>query len=286
MAQPGRFRIPKMLEVALLYTLIYMFVKFGVTKLSVPLPSSVLMTYMAITLICLFLYTSSREDYWQDFLRPILSILRGESRLEKVSRMGVFAALPALVGYGLFNAMLPKFEAPFEIRVVHPSPPANVRVHGNLFNLQTAQNPFRTDDGKYAAGLEKKYGDPQFAADMWLKDEKDIPPYLRAVKAGGIVFFKNCFICHGDGLDGRGMFAEAFNPIPANFQDAGTISQLQETFVLWRVSKGGPGLPRESTPWSSAMPIWENMLTMDQIWQAIAFEYWYTGFFPRTWEGL
>ena len=80
------------------------------------------------------------------------------------------------------------------------------------------------------------------------------------------------------------MFSHVFNPTPANFIDPGTIAMLQESFLFWRVAKGGPGLPNESTPWSSAMPPWEEHLTTDEIWKVILFEYWYTGWHPRTFD--
>ena len=85
--------------------------------------------------------------------------------------------------------------------------------------------------------------------------------YIKHVREGGEIFFQNCHFCHGDNLNGRGLWAFAFNPIPANFTDAGTIAQLQETFVFWRVAKGGIGLPGEGFPWASVMPPWEQHLT-------------------------
>ena len=63
-------------------------------------------------------------------------------------------------------------------------------------------------------------------------------------------------------MNGRGLHAFAFNPIPANFTDPGTIAQLQETFIFWRVAKGGIGLPNEGFPWASVMPPWEQHLTV------------------------
>ena len=54
---------------------------------------------------------------------------------------------------------------------------------------------------------------------------------------------KTAFFCHGDNLDGAGHFAHGFNPPPANFQDPGIIPNFRETFLFWRISKGGPGLP-------------------------------------------
>ena len=108
--------------------------------------------------------------------------------------------------------------------------------------------------------------------------------YLKYVREGGEIFFQNCHFCHGDNLNGRGLHAFAFNPIPANFTDPGTIAQLQETFIFWRVSKGGIGLPNEGFPWASVMPPWEQHLTVDEIWKVILFEYWHTGYYPRTWD--
>jgi len=85
-------------------------------------------------------------------------------------------------------------------------------------------------------------------------------------------------------LEGRGHFAHGFNPPPANFQDPGTIAMLQEAFLFWRIAKGGPGLPKESTPWNSVMPAWEDRLTEEQTWQVIMYLYDATGQHPRRWE--
>ena len=54
--------------------------------------------------------------------------------------------------------------------------------------------------------------------------------------------------------------------------------------MFWRIAKGGPGLPKEGAPWNSAMPVWEDMLTAEEIWAVIIFLYEQTGFSPRTWE--
>ena len=101
---------------------------------------------------------------------------------------------------------------------------------------------------------------------------------------GGEIYIRNCMYCHGDNLDGKGHFAPGFNPPPANFQDPGTIAMLQEAYLFWRIAKGGPGLPKESTPWNSVMPPWEDRLTEEQIWQVIIYLYEATGQQPRRWE--
>ena len=72
-------------------------------------------------------------------------------------------------------------------------------------------------------------------------------------------------------------------PAPLPFNDSGTIPQLTESFVFWRIAKGGPGLPKEGAPWNTAMPVWEDILTEEEIWAVIVFLYEQTGATPRTW---
>ncbi len=116
------------------------------------------------------------------------------------------------------------------------------------------------------------------------------PPNLRSIhpappsqitfrgKAITLVGLENPLRKQGD------MAAHVAAALPANFQDNGTIAQLTESFVFWRIAKGGPGLPREGTPWNSAMPAWEEFLTEDEIWSVVLFLYEQTGWKPRTWE--
>ena len=113
--------------------------------------------------------------------------------------------------------------------------------------------------------------------------EKDDPELFKShAENGRRVYYQNCFYCHGDHLDGKGHFAAALNPLPANFQDPGIIPNYQESYFFWRISKGGPGLPPAGTPWNSAMPIWENILTQKEIWDVIIFLSEYTGYPYRT----
>ena len=59
---------------------------------------------------------------------------------------------------------------------------------------------------------------------------------------------------------------------------------FQETFLYWRVSKGGPGMPAEGGPWDSAMPAWENFLAEQEMWDAVMYLFEYTGYTPRAQE--
>lgn len=271
-------KIPKLLQAPIIWILAYIVMR---VFLQPPIPFSLLAIYMGIITIGIFLYVSITEPSWDEFISPIHRMLEEDTAGWKASRYTTFAVLPLIIGFAAFNNVVPKIQEPIELRVVHPAPPASITVQGTKFLLETESNPYRVgDDGEYLkVGKEGVYHGQNPWAD-------DAPKFLQNVRSGGVVFFgtAGCFFCHGDNLDGKGPFAFAFNPIPANFADPGTIAQLQETFVFWRVSKGGPGVPRESFPWASAMPPWEEHLTIDDMWQVILFEFWHTGFFPRTWD--
>lgn len=129
-------------------------------------------------------------------------------------------------------------------RIVHPAPP---------IDYVGLQNPFRKDKANF-----DKY-----------------------VEEGAELYYSNCFFCHGDNLDGNGHFAVGLTLKPANFRDVETIAAVKESFLLWRITEGGPGLPEESHFWDSAMPVWGDDLKEDQIWKIITFLYKRTGKPPK-----
>ncbi|MFQ5651076.1 MAG: c-type cytochrome [bacterium] len=236
--------------VILLVTCFIVF-KYVVTP---PLPASLVYLYMGMVLIAILAQVSIEDEKLEEFVRPLREVLVREEKAK--ARTVLFSTFPLAVAALVFSQYTVSTAPPAELRTVHPAPPAEIEFRGEKIKLVGLENPYRHDAQNY-----EKY-----------------------VEEGRTVYYQNCHFCHGDNLDGNGMFADGFNPRPANFRDAGTIAMLQESFVFWRVSKGGPGLPRVSTPWSSAMPAWETMLTKDEIWQVILFIYDATGQTPRTWE--
>lgn len=222
------------------------------------IPSSLLMMYMFFVGAGVFMVFTFTEESMNQLTAPIMALVEDPSK--KMVRNVVFLLVPAVVGYYAYSKLVPSFEAPVELRTIHPAPPASVKAFGKRYDLLTLVNPFR-------------------------KIEKEDPAkFKQLVAEGGEVYIKNCQYCHGDKLDGRGPYAEALNPVPLNFQDVGTIAQLQEAYLFWRISTGGPGLPDEATPWLSAMPVWQNFLTEEEVWKVILFLYDYTGYSPRSWE--
>ena len=225
--------------------------RFGIRP---PAPWSVLTLYMAIVLLAVLVFVSSDTDSWRGFMRPIRSTL--VDRDKHFLRLALLIVLPLLLGYYAYTQAAARPQAPPELRAVHPAPPDTIQFRGKPFNISGADNPLRKDQAKHKEHVAK----------------------------GGEIYVRNCMYCHGDNLDGRGHFAHGFNPPPANFQDPGTIAMLQEAFLFWRIAKGGPGLPKESTPWNSVMPAWEDRLTEEQVWQVIMYLYDATRQQPRRWE--
>ncbi len=238
-----------------IFIVCWVFLRFFVGGvISKPIPSSVIVMYMALISIAILVHISVEDTRFREFLRPIHETLVDDNR--RVRRLVLAVLIPLfMLGYTYSN-IAQKANPPGDPRDAHPTPPLELTYKDEV--MRDVKNPYR-------------------------HYEKDNPEVFRShVENGKRVYYDNCFYCHGDHLDGKGHFADALNPLPANFQDVGIIPILQESYLFWRVSKGGPGLPPSGTPWNSAMPIWENYLTQEEIWDVILFLSDYTGNMPRA----
>ena len=241
----------KLVQVTLVLVGTFLVFRFGLRP---PAPWSVITLYMGIVLLTLLVYVSSDGDSWRAFVAPLRALLVDDSLLP--IRVAAMIVVPLGLGYYAYSQAAAAVEAPPELRAVHPAPPASISFRGKTLDVQGLENPLR----------------------------KEATTFTTHVAEGGIIYVKNCLVCHGDHLDGAGPFAHAFNPPPANFTDPGTIAMLQEAYLFWRIAKGGPGLPKESTPWNSVMPAWEDRLGEAEIWKVILYLYDATGYQPRRWE--
>jgi len=233
----------------------FLFFKYGIPLFpgSAPVPNSVVLQYTLIALVGILIFVSENEKRWVRFKQPIRATLVDDDK--RRLRGVLLAVVPLAVGLVTFNFARPSVGATAGLRAVHPSPPSEIDFQGRTLRIQGLSNPLRV-----RGSMEEHYA------------------------TGRRIYYQNCLPCHGDLLDGQGHFADGLNPTPLAFDGAGTIDQLQESFLFWRIAKGGPGLPPEGTPWNSAMPIWEDFLTEDEIWAVIIFLYEQSGLEPRTWE--
>ncbi|MEX2572187.1 MAG: cytochrome c [Gemmatimonadota bacterium] len=246
-------------QAALVLVLAYLLFEVGIAYIppllgvsSAPVPDSVVLQYMATVLVAVLLYVSADEGRWREFKEPMQVVMTSPDK--RAARTALLIAIPVFIGVLTFLQVRPTVAAPPSLRSIHPAPPSQITFRGETIVLDGLANPLRSE-GDMAAHLE----------------------------TGKRVYYQNCMACHGDALDGNGHYADAFSPRPLEFGGS-TIAQLTESFVFWRISKGGPGLPREGAPWNSAMPAWEEMLTEDEIWAVTMFLYEQAGVSPRTWE--
>jgi hypothetical protein len=223
------------------------------TLIHPPLPSSLIYLYITLTSVALFLYISLFEEKTRDFLNPIAEFLRGGEGGTALIR---YARVAVLVLFPLLVG-----STVYSRLVPSNSPPAEQRV---VHPAPPAE----------FVGLANPY-----------------PHTPENVALGRGLYAALCMPCHGGKLDGKGAEARGFNPPPANFTDSGTIAQLQESYLFWRIKRGGVGLPVEGQPWNSVMPRWEAMPALggkpptdEMIWKIILWEYEGAGQKPRTWE--
>jgi mono/diheme cytochrome c family protein len=156
--------------------------------------------YMFFIVAGVFMVFTFTEESARELVAPIKALVEDPSR--KLVRNVVFAVVPLAAGYFTYVQTLPSFEAPVELRAIHPAPPATAKIYGKRYNLLELVNPFR-------------------------KVETEDPEGFRELVAEGAeVYIANCQYCHGDKLDGKGPYAAGLNPVPLNFQDIGTIAQL------------------------------------------------------------
>jgi mono/diheme cytochrome c family protein len=238
----------------------YLLLKFGIPLIGSIIhpgtwpvvPTSVMKMYMFFVVTGVLLISTFSEEGFDALAKPIEDLYSNPAKQTTMfAAIGIIGVLGAYITY---QYVKPTFDAPVELRSVHPAPPANAKAWGKSYSLQTLQNPLREDKENFAKNVE----------------------------AGGKVYYQNCFYCHGDRMLGKGHYFAGVNPLPANFVDIGTIAQLTESYVFWRISTGGPGLPSEGAPWTSAMPIWHTLISEQETWQVILFLYEYTGHSPRV----
>lgn len=251
-----RYRNANLLTWALAFWLgFFIAIRFG---FSVPIPSSVVTMYMGIATLALIAYVTSSAERRQAISGPIIDLIVTDTR--RLVLAVVVLALPTLAAAAVWMRLSQPVEAPFFARTVHPASPAEITFKDKPIDLDAGDNPYR----------ELEQSNPE--------------EFKKHVEAGRKVYYENCHFCHGDNLEGTGMFVHGLDPIPTNFNDQGTIPMLRETFLFWRIARGGPGLPDEGGPWASAMPAWEKFLTEEQMWDAILFLYDYTERRPRAKE--
>lgn len=232
-------------KTAILLAGMYVFLKFILPLFTAPLPASLIFLYLALTFAAAAIFYTMSGAGLDDFMGPIGRFLTGEGQTG-------LAGTARLIVFALFPVLV-GWQTYTKLAPSDMPPAENRTIHpappGEFVGLA---NPF--------------------------------PRTPENIMMGQGLYAAFCSPCHGANFDGKGPAAVGFNPPPANFSDPGTIAQLQESYLFWRIKKGGVGLPVEGMPWKSAMPRWEKELPDEWIWKIIMGEYAGAGQSPRTWE--
>ncbi len=245
---------------------VYLFLRVAFSYLSqwimgaenpLPVPRVLLSIYMILAIMAILVQVAINDQTLRDFLDPLADLLRGPPKGDpraadgryRLLRIATLAILPVLVGWTVYQQLVPKVASAATSRQQHPTIPES---------YVSLENPFRTK-----SEAEQK----------------------QAIAEGIVLYQTNCRPCHGTPARGDGPMAPGFKPRPIAFTDVGTIETIVESYLMWRVEKGGIGLPAAATPWNSAMPPWEGELTRDEIWKIIMAEFHIAGKEPRIPEG-
>ena len=260
-----RRRVSLFWSTVIILTVTYLFLRFGVAYLSqlitgaehpLPVPGALMMIYLILVVSGLAVHIGMNDENQREFTTPIVRFLRGpesaepgDQRLFRTARLAGLIIIPLLVGLLVYSQTVPTLSTPTTIRIQHPGLPKA---------FEKVDNPFSGVDDATRA---------------------------RYIEQGRALYMINCRACHGTMADGAGPMARGFRLKPVDFTDPGTIATVVESFAFWRVTKGNPGLPAESSPWDSAMPSWERDLSDEDIWKIIMAEYDIAGVEPRQPEG-
>ncbi len=278
---PGR-RLSLFWGVCLIFFVVYLLLQYAVPYVSMkitgrpyplPVPSALMVIYLILLLVGLGVYVTISETQLQEFLSPIIALLRGgQTGLGRATRLVALAAFPLLIGGVIYSQLAPKVQSPLGIRIQHPTIPGK---------YEKLINPYRNPSDE----MVKQFVQAKGLTGVSLPDAR-VTLIEHTLKEGRALFQINCRPCHGSKADSNGPMAGGFRLRPANFTDPGTIATVIESYAFWRVREGGRALPAESTSWDSAMPRWMDELTDDEIWKIILAEYDTAGVEPRKPEKL
>lgn len=230
--------IPLLLRMGLLLAVIYILLQFFT------IPGGLRLIFVFFVALGIFLYIVLDDRRIQE----IVSFFRDDTPRGRRLRWGTLIAVPIIVGAFTLRATLPSYPPPFQLFVLHPTPPEEV------WQIQVP-----------SWVLEWRQGD---------------------IDQGKVLYEANCAYCHGKDLDGQGERAAGFRypRSPVSFRDPGTIATLTLPYVYWKVSQGGIHNQFNSAmpSWGKGVyapdeTLHGGDLTPDEIWRIIQYLYKATG---------
>jgi mono/diheme cytochrome c family protein len=100
--------------------------------------------------------------------------------------------------------------------------------------------------------------------ESYLTATNDVGYTTKAIAEGGPLYVAHCMRCHGESGLGNGELAQDLTPSPALLAYLVQQPIAIDQYLLWSISEGG-------RKFDTAMPVFKDVLTQDQIWQIIAY---------------
>ncbi len=133
-------KIPRLLQAVLVLAGVYLgFIFVFNYVLDAVIPSSLLAMYMFFVAAGVFMVFTHDEEQTRELVAPIKALVEDPSR--RVWRNIVFVIVPLAAGVGTYQQMQPSFEAPLELRTIHPAPPTTAEIFSKRVNLLELENP-------------------------------------------------------------------------------------------------------------------------------------------------
>ena len=188
-----------------------------------PIPASVVALYMGIVSIAILAYVSSSQERREEFSRPLVRFMTEKRYTALLCRDGRRHS-----GARGCERLRPDERAP-RAALLSANDPSGI--------TSGCDGPRQED--------RPRCGRESLPATRRRRTRNNSASMSRTVAAS---YYRNCVFCHGDTLAGNGMFVHGLDPIPTNFVDQGAIAMLRDTFLFWRIAKGGRGFPRKRVP--------------------------------------
>src|SRR3989304_4892463 len=133
-------KLPKLLQAVLVVVGVYIGFKLVFSVgLHQPIPSSLLTMYMFFVIVATLLVTTATEESAREMSGPIKALV--EDPTKKTIRNVIFVIVPLLAGWMAYGKVAPSFEAPVELRTIHPAPPSSMKAYGKSYDLAKLENP-------------------------------------------------------------------------------------------------------------------------------------------------
>ena len=115
-------KIPRLLQAVLVLAGVYFgFIVVFDILLQAVIPASLLAMYMFFVVAGVFMVFTYDEDQTRELVAPVKALVEDPSK--RLWRNIVFTLVPLAAGAGTYLQMQPSFEAPVELRTIHPEFP-------------------------------------------------------------------------------------------------------------------------------------------------------------------